>query len=140
MLVSVSAYTIDMPNVNLDYKEYLGPDWKQSFENPSTVVSNHQCFMDVAVHMLRQPPSHVAKGSIIRMPFVGTVADACGTLFFDRGDKSGTKDVLSLIAERQKLCEQGLYPPLIIYPEGGTTNGTSIISFKKGAFASLSSI
>jgi len=29
---------------------------------------------------------------------------------------------------------------LIIYPEGGTTNGTSIINFKKGAFAGLNSI
>jgi len=32
------------------------------------------------------------------------------------------------------------YDPLIIYPEGGTTNGTSIIKFKKGAFVTLRSI
>jgi len=29
---------------------------------------------------------------------------------------------------------------LIIYPEGGTTNGQYLIQFKKGAFASLSSV
>jgi hypothetical protein len=29
---------------------------------------------------------------------------------------------------------------LIIYPEGGTTNGSSLIKFKKGAFAGLNSI
>ena len=28
-------------------------------------------------------------------------------------------------------------PPLIIFPEGGTTNGKYIIKFKKGAFVSL---
>ena len=33
-----------------------------------------------------------------------------------------------------------MYDPLVIYPEGGTTNGTSIIQFKKGAFVSLASI
>ena len=28
----------------------------------------------------------------------------------------------------------GKYFPLLIFPEGGTTNGTSLINFKKGAF------
>jgi len=32
------------------------------------------------------------------------------------------------------------YDPLFIFPEGGTTNGTSIIKFKKGAFAALKPI
>ena len=31
-------------------------------------------------------------------------------------------------------------PPLLIYPEGCTTNNTSLIQFKKGAFASLLSV
>ena len=31
-------------------------------------------------------------------------------------------------------------PPLIIYPEGGTTNGTSLLKFKRGAFMGLTSI
>ena len=34
----------------------------------------------------------------------------------------------------------GIYSPLIIYPEGGTTNGRSLIQFKKGAFKGLRSI
>lgn len=38
------------------------------------------------------------------------------------------------------MCEQGLYPPLIIYPEGGTTNGTHLVKFKKGAFFSLRAV
>ena len=33
-----------------------------------------------------------------------------------------------------------MFPPLIIYPEGGITNGTCIIQFKKGAFVGLNSI
>ena len=40
--------------------------------------------------------------------------------------------------ERQKIIEQeGRYPPIVVFPEGGTSNGTSILSFKKGAFAGL---
>lgn len=38
------------------------------------------------------------------------------------------------------MCEAGLYPPLIIYPEGGTTNGKTLVKFKKGAFHGLKSI
>lgn len=30
--------------------------------------------------------------------------------------------------------------PLLVYPEGATTNNKSIIEFKRGAFSSLSSI
>lgn len=33
-----------------------------------------------------------------------------------------------------------IFDPLVIYPEGGTTNGKSIIQFKKGAFVSCRSI
>ena len=44
------------------------------------------------------------------------------------------------ISDRQALCEKGIYPPLIIYPEGGTSNGTHLLQFKKGAFAGLRSV
>ena len=33
-----------------------------------------------------------------------------------------------------------MYPPLIMNVEGGTTNGTSLIKFKKGAFVGLNSV
>jgi len=44
------------------------------------------------------------------------------------------------IEQRQDECERGIYPPLIVYPEGGTTNGSTLIQFKKGAFTGLKSI
>jgi len=33
-----------------------------------------------------------------------------------------------------------IFPPLIMNVEGGTTNGTSLIKFKKGAFIGLNSV
>ena len=44
------------------------------------------------------------------------------------------------ITERQIECEKGNEWPLIIFPEGGTTNGSRLIEFKKGAFAGLVSV
>jgi hypothetical protein len=42
---------------------------------------------------------------------------------------------LATIRERQNIIEQtGKHAPLLIFAEGGTTNGSGLISFKKGAF------
>ena len=46
-------------------------------------------------------------------------------------------EAIQLIKDRQALIEQtGEYVPLLVFPEGGTTNGSSLIKFKKGAFLS----
>lgn len=41
-----------------------------------------------------------------------------------------------MIAERIKLVEEGKMMPLLIFPEGTTTNGRALMKFKKGAFFS----
>lgn len=140
ILASMGTLFVNTEDVEADYSKYLGPDWKPTLENASTIISNHQSIQDILVHMLKQEPSHVAKSSIKKVPFAGPVTMAVGSLFVDRGDKGQHNNLLDLIKERQKECEKGLYPSLIIYPEGGTTNGTHLISFKKGAFAGLRSI
>lgn len=43
--------------------------------------------------------------------------------------------------DRQELIEEtGKYAPFLIFAEAGTSNGTSIIKFKKGAFYSEKTI
>lgn len=140
ILASQGVLFINDEDVEYDYTPYLGQDWKPTYDNAGSIISNHQSYLDILVHMLRQEPSYVAKASIKNVPFVGPVAEACGTLFVDRGNKESKNAILDQIIERQKQCEQGLYPSLIIHPEGGTTNGTYLISFKKGAFAGLKSV
>ena len=34
----------------------------------------------------------------------------------------------------------GEYPPICVFPEGGTSNGQYLLSFKRGAFASLKAV
>lgn len=44
---------------------------------------------------------------------------------------------LKTITDRQELIEKtGNYAPLLIFAEGGTTNNSAILKFKKGAFVS----
>lgn len=142
-MVLLGCLFINIQNVFVDYSEYLGPEWtkeKAYWGKAGSTVVNHQSWIDILVNMYRQLPSHVAKAATTKIPFVGGVAEASGCLFFDRGSKDQRRDLLTQMAERQKLSEQGIYPPLIMNVEGGTTNGTSLIKFKKGAFVGLNSI
>ena len=91
----MSIYNLDCEQVKTDYSEYLGPDWKMSHDCPGTIVSNHQCVMDIMVHMFRQPPSHCSKAGVRKIPFVGHIAAAVGCLFIDRGDSAAKKDMLT---------------------------------------------
>jgi len=77
-----------------DYSKYLGPDWKLTYENPSTVVSNHTSWIDIVIHFLRQPPAFIGKASIKEIPFAGSIFVKCGCMFFDRSDKNAKKGVL----------------------------------------------
>jgi lysophosphatidylcholine acyltransferase/lyso-PAF acetyltransferase len=140
ILFMFGCWSIDNSNVIMDYKEYLGPDWKPTYKGASTIISNHSCVLDIVCHMYRQAPSHVSKAAVKNLPFVGTIATAVGCLYIDRFDEGARKDMITQVKDRQILCEKGIYPPLIIYPEGGTTNGTHLLQFKSGAFLGLNSI
>ena len=75
------------------------------------------------------------------MPFVGRIARACNNLFLDRSSPESRKLVAQKIAEKQSICEKDpRFDPLIIFPEGGTTNGEYLIKFKKGAFVGEQSV
>lgn len=63
-----------------------------------------------------------------------------GCLFIERGSKDSKRDMFTQIVERQTEVDEGLYPPLIFYAEGGTSNGKQLLKFKKGAFFALKSV
>lgn len=77
--------------------------------------------------MIRQPPSHIAKASVTNWWGVGFVATVSGCLYVDRGNSDDKKNMFEKIKQRQIESENGIYPPLIIYPEGGTSNGTMLL-------------
>lgn len=105
VILMMSGIHINEPKLNIDYSAYLGPDWKPSWKNPGTVISNHSSFIDIMCHMYRQEPSHVSKAGVLNIPFVGKIASGCGCLFIDRAKKEERKGLLEHIAERQAQCE-----------------------------------
>ena len=90
--------------------------------------------------MYYQPPSHVAKEGTKNIPVVGYISKAVGCIYIERDTKSKQSGLASKIEKRQEDAAKGLYPPLIFYPEGGTSNGRYLLKFKKGAFTGLNSI
>lgn len=92
------------------------------------------------VNMISQSPSHVAKEGVKNIPFVGQCASMFGCLWVKRDSKDSKSGMYQQIMERQQLIAKGLYPSLIFYAEGGTSNGKQLLQFKKGAFFALKSV
>lgn len=123
----------------VDYSYYLGPDYKANMNNKttSTIVANHVSWLDAMVFGRRFMPAMAPKIGMKHMPIVNVFAEAIGSLYIPRsGSKEDRDKILELIKERQELIEdsEGTYAPLLIYPEGTTSNGKQCFLFKKGAF------
>lgn len=66
-----NIYWIKYEYVTPDWKKYLGPDWKPTFQGASTLVSNHAGWYDTATYVWLEMPSFLAKKSVARYLGVG---------------------------------------------------------------------
>lgn len=125
---------------DVDYKKYLGPDWKPSFDKRKapTLVGNHTSWLDISFNLYLHLPSFVARASTKKVAFVGKYADFLNCIYVDRTNKESKNDTVEKIGEHQSQYLEGKKKTqVLIFPEGSTTNGDYIIDFKKGAFISL---
>jgi hypothetical protein len=53
ILNSTGVWSIEEIKVKYDYSKYLGPDWKPTSDLPGCIVSNHQSWVDIILHMYR---------------------------------------------------------------------------------------
>ena len=95
VLYTSSCLYIEEKKPQVCYKKYLGSDWSPDYGKCGSIVTNHSSWMDILIHMIRQPPSHVSKVSVRKIPGVGKIAEAVGCLFLDRGDNNQKKDMVS---------------------------------------------
>ena len=126
---------------DIDYKKYLGPNWKPTFDGAGIQVCNHQSWFDIMALIGRDFPSFIAAESVSKILFVGRVATAAGTVYTVRGGtKESRAETAAIIAKRQIEGERGERPIVTIFPEGCTTNGKCMIKMKKGAFGALRAV
>lgn len=122
-----------------DYTEYLGPDYKKTNKKTkrvSTIISNHTSWLDPVVFIKTLRPAFSPSAEFRHLPLVGNLIDALDSIYIPRGGSEEKKaKALADIRERQELIEEtGKYTPFLIFAEGGTTNGTQVMKFKKGGF------
>ena len=124
-----------------DYRKWLGPDWKPEWEGSGTIVSNHVCWFDIILMQHLYVYSFVCKASVRNYFGIGKCAIATDCLFLGA---AGTREekiaVGKSIESRQAENEKYGRSPLVIFPEGATTNNESVIKFKRGPFSGLSSV
>jgi lysophosphatidylcholine acyltransferase/lyso-PAF acetyltransferase len=121
------------------YKKYLGEDYSfDPLEKYSLIVSNHTGLYDVIMNMSVHSCGFMAKKETKDTPFVGPIAKGINCLFVKRESQTDRENILNQLEERQRDFYEGRYfAPLLLFPEGTTTNGKYILKFKKGAFYSL---
>ena len=93
------------------------------------LVANHISWLDIPVINSLTHASFLSKDSIRQWPLIGRMAVASGTVFIKRG-KGEAQQVANAIATRLQGDRQ-----LAIFPEGTTSDGTSLGKFFPRLFA-----
>ncbi|GAB2260372.1 hypothetical protein Droror1_Dr00011227 [Drosera rotundifolia] len=95
------------------------------------VVSNHVSFIEPIFFFYELFPTIVASDSHDSLPAVGTIIRAMQVIYVNRTSPLSRKFAVDEI-KRKASSDQ--FPRVLLFPEGTTTNGRSIISFQLGAF------
>ena len=90
------------------------------------VVCNHLSYIDILVLSAAMPCFFVAKMEIGGWPFFGNAARCGGTIFVDRSSLASAQSVAEQMTERLKLS---IPIPVLLFPEGTSTDGTQVIRF-----------
>lgn len=93
------------------------------------VVSNHLSYLDIVILSAEMPCFFVSKAEVVGWPYFGRAARAGGTLFLNRRSHASTLKVARQIAERLKLAV-----PVLLFPEGTSTDGSQVFRFHSSLF------
>jgi 1-acyl-sn-glycerol-3-phosphate acyltransferase len=123
-------------NVEYDYTKYLGKGYRKDLK-PAAFISNHTSWIDILLFMDKLGAGFIASIHVKSFPLIGYVAQALGCIFVDRNDKSDRGNSLALVNDKlNNIYNNNDYSTFTIFPEGTTSNTTSILPFKKGSFTS----
>jgi lysophosphatidylcholine acyltransferase/lyso-PAF acetyltransferase len=124
------------------HRTYL-EGYSSACRSRALIVSNHVSLFDILFFMADDGRSFVSKHTMLQVPLIGRIAATIGCIFVNRKDHSGGR-ATNLVVQRQKQMWMGADavsgttkqppPPLVLFPEGTTTNGKYLLAFKTGAF------
>ncbi|MEZ4702154.1 MAG: lysophospholipid acyltransferase family protein [Rhodothermales bacterium] len=98
-------------------------------------VSNHLGLLDTVAIASRLHVTFVSKAEVRHWPFVGWVTRLVGVIFVERERKMQTGQ---LVEQVQQRLREGV--SVLVFPEGTTSNGTGVLTFKTGSFAAVAGL
>jgi 1-acyl-sn-glycerol-3-phosphate acyltransferase len=113
----------------------VGVRGKCPSDGPYLVVSNHLGYLDIAVLSGILPVTFVSKAEVRGWPFLGFLARAAGTIFVSREDRGRAQEFVDRVGDRLAAGEN-----VLVFPEGTSSRGETILPFKTAAFASVSRV
>lgn len=102
------------------------------------IVSNHTSWFDTIILIRHFVPSFLAKRDVQSTPIVAQWSAFLRCIYVTRESQGNRSDAVEHIRERIEAVQAGSHlPPLLIFPEGTTSNGRYVLPFKRGAFSNL---
>ena len=92
------------------------------------IFPNHISFADILVMAAYAPVRFLAKAEVASWPMIGYIGKSIGSVFVKRENKE------SRTAAREALRHLEPFPPIILFPEGGTGPPGVLRPFRYGAF------
>jgi 1-acyl-sn-glycerol-3-phosphate acyltransferase len=93
------------------------------------IASNHLSYLDILVYTAIAPCAFVSKSEVRAWPAVGWIATLAGTIYVDRSRRSETHTIQP---EIQSALARGLR--LFLFPEGTSSDGSSVLPFHSSLF------
>ena len=101
-----------------------------TFPQHGVVISNHMGYLDIMVFAAQHRCVFVSKVEMAELPLLGWMTTMSGTVYVERG-RGGS--AIRARGGLQAAADAGL--PIVIFPEGTTSDGTAVLPFRSGALA-----
>lgn len=99
------------------------------FPTEGLLVCNHLSYLDIIVIAAQSPVVFVAKSDLSGWPFIGSLLKHSGTILAHRNQPiKSAKTALEIQAALSREV------PVVLFPEGTSTNGESVLSFRSPFF------
>jgi lyso-ornithine lipid O-acyltransferase len=99
-----------------------------AFPESGVMVSNHLGYLDIVSLAAQHRCVFVSKAELMQVPLIGWMTTMAGTVYVERG-RGGS----ALRARGGLNAAAGAGLPIVLFPEGTTSNGTSVLKFHGGA-------
>ncbi|MBV8630053.1 MAG: 1-acyl-sn-glycerol-3-phosphate acyltransferase [Silvibacterium sp.] len=93
------------------------------------IASNHLSHLDILLYAAVMPCIFISKSDVLSWPMFGLLARCGGTIFVDRQRRHGVGNPATAVASA--LASE---IPVVLYPEGTSTDGSSVLPFHSSFF------